>query len=445
MNIGFRTSRVLVPVLLSAITSTACGDHDDVTARNPLHSPVFSIDRDSVEVQAGILSAADLLLPSAGPTYPDVVVPAENMSLFSPLDDLDALSLLAWDGGPDAQFTILLSVDRAAVGAVPPDPGLVSMGMPFNVQEQAIKNQAAGDAFMSLLVYTRVGPIPTSRGSYAYNNTLVLNQGDAGGVHFQVNPARVSPSNTILPEEESNVDAAAGALPRGRLLDGPSTFDEVLFSLTADSPSLATLPGTGSGADIYVDRNLLQAGGEELYLAHLALGLQWADDIDAMIVIDADDPFLFNPENDQVIFSLAPGSPSLAAPFGPGDLFVSTDTGTFEPYCPANNLGLYSSDNVNLLDSVVCDDVLPSVHQWGIGFVYGPCIGDVDGDRDVDITDLALLLASYGLCDGDPGFVSAADFNETGCVELSDLAALLGNYGHTCPPLYRKRVLDRLN
>jgi hypothetical protein len=55
--------------------------------------------------------------------------------------------------------------------------------------------------------------------------------------------------------------------------------------------------------------------------------------------------------------------------------------------------------------------------------------GDLDGDHDVDLADLATLLAAYGTCAGDPGYDPDADFDDSGCVDLSDLATLLANYG----------------
>lgn len=55
--------------------------------------------------------------------------------------------------------------------------------------------------------------------------------------------------------------------------------------------------------------------------------------------------------------------------------------------------------------------------------------GDIDGDGDVDLSDLAALLGIYGTCIGDANFNPAADFNGSGCIDLGDLATLLGNYG----------------
>ena len=53
-----------------------------------------------------------------------------------------------------------------------------------------------------------------------------------------------------------------------------------------------------------------------------------------------------------------------------------------------------------------------------------PCspLGDLDGDGDVDLSDLAILLASYGVDDG-------GDLDDDGDTDRADLAFLLSNYG----------------
>jgi hypothetical protein len=64
-----------------------------------------------------------------------------------------------------------------------------------------------------------------------------------------------------------------------------------------------------------------------------------------------------------------------------------------------------------------------------MGTVVNECAGDIDGDGDTDLADLAALLAAYDTCTGDPGFNPDADFDTSGCVDLSDLAFLLADYG----------------
>jgi hypothetical protein len=58
------------------------------------------------------------------------------------------------------------------------------------------------------------------------------------------------------------------------------------------------------------------------------------------------------------------------------------------------------------------------------------CPGDLDGDGDVDLSDLSQLLAHYGMTG-----VSYADgdLDGDGDVDLSDLSALLAVYGTECP------------
>lgn len=82
------------------------------------------------------------------------------------------------------------------------------------------------------------------------------------------------------------------------------------------------------------------------------------------------------------------------------------------------------------------DDAL-LVFEAHIGSVVGPrdgvwaswlryLVGDLDNDGDVDLADLALLLANYG--EGPCG-----DLDGNGSVDLADLALLLANYGRECP------------
>jgi cytochrome c peroxidase len=56
-------------------------------------------------------------------------------------------------------------------------------------------------------------------------------------------------------------------------------------------------------------------------------------------------------------------------------------------------------------------------------------VGDVDGDGDVDQSDLGALLSAFGSCDGDAAYDARADFDQSGCVDQSDLGQLLSNFG----------------
>ena len=52
------------------------------------------------------------------------------------------------------------------------------------------------------------------------------------------------------------------------------------------------------------------------------------------------------------------------------------------------------------------------------------CPADVDGTGDVSVTDLLVLLAAWGTCQGCPG-----DLNLDGGVDVQDLLILLASWG----------------
>jgi len=105
--------------------------------------------------------------------------------------------------------------------------------------------------------------------------------------------------------------------------------------------------------------------------------------------------------------------------FGPA---VGFGTGDW-PWCLATG----DMNNDERLDLVTPAQIAHVVVLMNQGAASLP--GDVDGDHDVDLADLAGLLGAYGVCEGDPDYDPNADFDANGCVDLWDLLALLNNYG----------------
>lgn len=73
-----------------------------------------------------------------------------------------------------------------------------------------------------------------------------------------------------------------------------------------------------------------------------------------------------------------------------------------------------------------------TINLTGCRFINNPtpCPGNLDGDADVDLQDLATLLANFGRL----GHPSAAQGNidGDGDVDLQDLSTLLANFGRDC-------------
>jgi len=69
--------------------------------------------------------------------------------------------------------------------------------------------------------------------------------------------------------------------------------------------------------------------------------------------------------------------------------------------------------------------------------VNGPSVilslrGDVNGDRRVDIVDLASVGTAFGTTLGQPGYNPAADINNDGVIDIVDLVLVAGSFGLSC-------------
>jgi len=99
--------------------------------------------------------------------------------------------------------------------------------------------------------------------------------------------------------------------------------------------------------------------------------------------------------------------------------------------------GLATQDMTRSITIEVSDEDIPGEAATSLAvdvhLLVRELPGDVDGDCDIDLTDLSLTLASFGVCEPQPGYEPAADLDGSGCVELSDLSVQLAGYGATCP------------
>ncbi len=120
-------------------------------------------------------------------------------------------------------------------------------------------------------------------------------------------------------------------------------------------------------------------------------------------------------------------------------IFLSRGDGTFhQPVhygVGANPIGVAAEDLDGDLDRdlvIVASDVnsVALLLNQTQAYCGATLPGDLDGDCLVGLTDLALLLASYGIVDG--AVYGDGDLDKDGDVDLVDLAELLGAYGTAC-------------
>jgi len=132
-------------------------------------------------------------------------------------------------------------------------------------------------------------------------------------------------------------------------------------------------------------------------------------------------------------YLLTGGSPCIDAADNaalPADGFdLDGDGDTLEP------LPVDAAGNPRLVDDPGMPDAgngTPPLADMGAYEFQGQtCFGDLDGDNQIALSDLAALLSNYGMADG--AVYGDGDLERDGDVDLADLSALLSVYGSQCP------------
>lgn len=351
MRTGSALSRPAVGLCVAAaVALVSPAQAGEPTAANPLPRPHLSIDPLGPSIGMFGLNPDDVYGVGGDGPPADLVFPGAGLGLGAPGDNLDGLSHGNSGVGLADTFVLLFSVDRDTVGAVPPD-GSISGTFPFNVQDQANRNQAAGDEYMGLSLFNRQG----LAAPVIMNNTLVGNQGDVGGVDHELIPDVDPFQNIPAPRGESIDDLDA----HFRLVEGQAVY----FTTANGSPSLP------DGSTIVVDPDPTTGGTEQPYAFGSQIGLRDGDDIDGLIIFDDGDD-LFDPFADQIVFSLSRDSPSLGL-LGVSAADVLTTVpgspGVIQVLVPALALGLDPLlDNINSLDFALSDDIDQAIQDYAI-------------------------------------------------------------------------------
>lgn len=348
----------------------------------------------------------------------DFLAPGLTVTASPGISYMASISNVAAGGRRPFAYQVFFSVDRVTTGFA---------GTAVNVQ--ATLNQQSGDVFRggstfvapASLVGTMAGrpaPFAGNLGSALTNingNALETDESalalpaDASGA--VIGPGVVAAA--IGNGTHNNVDAfdfttvAAGGAVNQAVYQ--TAYPDVTFPFGIPTPDVFDLVPGGT-----------TFCGFPAYATAATMGLGFGDVIDGMVVLDtpprgsvACGGIGAQPGVDAILFSLAPGSPSLLQTGrNAGDVFFSDFSGNFGVYAAAREIGLRpnpgggvgtSGDNID-------------------GLEFG-CLGDLNHDGKVNSADFSILTACLFATPG------CADFNLDGVTNFLDVAIMQGNLG----------------
>lgn len=340
-----------IPLVVMGTTGPVVATVEGESSHKPVQDPMFS---------TTALSSLEPATLYGLPIPPPIVLSRAGLALVNG-DDIDGVST-GRDGIDEPPYTTLaFSVDPASAGA----PGT-------GVEQEALAGKAEGGEFVTFVDNT--------------NRVMV-------------------PADAMVPVPGSDdVDALTDSPASQVDFDDDQVPDAPVFLSLA--PGSATLTSLGaSAADILVSAS----GAVSVFATAADIGLSTSDDIDAFCLMKSalpgttlragpgppapppPGPLTF----DYMLFSLAPGSPTLAAQgHSAADVFV-TDFSNSRPalggqplvvYAEASEIGLLGSDDLNALKCL-----LPAVmfEMDGLGDLDDP--GNGTGCQDVE-ADTAILF-----------------------------------------------------
>ncbi|GMU80236.1 MAG: hypothetical protein AMXMBFR47_01070 [Planctomycetota bacterium] len=288
---------------------------------------------------------------------------------------------------------------------------------PFNGAAILCANQSSPTIRDCILTGNRAacwgGAVCCSSGAGAtiINTIFVGNDvGDDGGAVFIWGGGAVTLVNCLLAENTSGVTGGALTSFGGTVImrnctiaNNSAIWGAGIYSWELDIADSIVWGNTGDSMQI--------RGGPTVVYSNVQAGFAGAGNI------AADPRFVSGGTGD---YRLSPGSPCVDAgnnALVPAEVVVDLDGA-------ARFL-----DDPGTMDSGIGGPSQWVVDMGTYEFQGHSCPGEVNGDGQVDLADLALLLAEFG----ESGGLPESDQDHDRDVDLADLALVLANFGTACP------------